>query len=196
MTESTTITLRGRAGGIPTAHHTQGGRTVVRFRLAVSTWRMRDNGQFAEGEAHWYTVRAWDKLAENVLNSVNKGDPLVVVGRPTVNAWKDPEGQVRSELVVTAQGIGHDMAFGRGRLIRPERPADQQAHEQDQQRDHHGHAAGQQAQQGSSPDLSAEDREAATEEEAADDLVADEDGVLVGASPEPAAEQGGGATPF
>jgi single-strand DNA-binding protein len=117
----TTITLRGRVGSIPKAYDTRAGTVTVRFRFAVSTWRMTDGNQFVQGEAHWYTVRCWDQLARNVLISVQKGDPLIVTGRAGVNAWIDSGGEARGELVVTAQGIGFDLAYGRGTLIRPER---------------------------------------------------------------------------
>lgn len=118
MTGSTTITLRGRLGTEPRRFKTRRQQVIVRFRLAVPQYRIRDNGVFEELEAQWYTVRAWDKLATNALASLNKGDPVIVVGRPTVNVWKDEEGEARGELVITAQGIGHDLGWGLSRFAR------------------------------------------------------------------------------
>ncbi len=112
MNENTTLTLRGRVGTDLRRRTTQSGRHTIRFRLAVSQWRVRDDGVIEDREPHWYTVRAWDRLAENAVSSIHKGDPVIVVGRPTVNAWKDDQGEVRSEMVVTAQAMGHDIAFG------------------------------------------------------------------------------------
>jgi len=121
----TTITLRGRVGSIPASYERKDAKgIIVRFRFAVSNWRRKEDGTFVESEATWYTVRVWDKLAENTLESVSKGDPLIVVGRPSVNAWIDRDGLARGELVVTAQGIGFDMNHGRSRFIRPERRQD------------------------------------------------------------------------
>ncbi len=121
----TTITLRGRVGSIPASYERKGDKgIVVRFRFAVSNWRRTAEGAFVESEATWYTVRVWDTLAENVLGSVSKGDPLIVAGRPSVNAWIDRDGLARGELVITAQAIGFDMNHGRSRLIRSERRQD------------------------------------------------------------------------
>ncbi|WP_312349757.1 single-stranded DNA-binding protein [Actinomyces sp.] len=118
MTGNTSITLRGRIGTDLRRFDTRNRQVIVRFRLAVSQYRIRDNGTFEERDAQWYTVRAWDRLAQNALASLAKGDPVIVVGRPTVNAWKDEHGEARGELVITAQSIGHDMNLGQTRFAR------------------------------------------------------------------------------
>ena len=118
----TTITLRGRVGTDLAATRTKNGQMTVRFRLAVTNWFASADGVLTQGRTHWYTVRAWERLAENVFQSLRKGEPVIVVGRPTANAWiaKD-DGLARSELVITAQSIGHDLANGRARYEKRER---------------------------------------------------------------------------
>lgn len=118
MTGNTSITLRGRVGTDLRRFDTRNRQVIVRFRLAVSQYRIRDNGTFEDLDAQWYTVRAWDRLAQNALASLAKGDPVIVVGRPTVNAWKDEQGEARGELVITAQSIGHDLNLGHTRFAR------------------------------------------------------------------------------
>lgn len=118
----TTITLRGRVGTDLAATRTKNGQMTVRFRLAVTNWFASADGVLTQGRTHWYTVRAWEHLADNVFQSLRKGEPVIVVGRPTANAWigKD-DGLARSELVITAQSIGHDLANGRTRYEKRER---------------------------------------------------------------------------
>lgn len=107
-----TMTLRGRVGTDLHTSRSKTGALCVRFRLAVSQWRRTDSGNYEELGVRWYSVRAWGRLAEYVLPSVRKGDPLVIVGRPTANAWTDGAGEIRSDLVFNAVTIGHDLNFG------------------------------------------------------------------------------------
>lgn len=109
----TTITLRGRVGTQLYAQKTGSGQMSIRFRLAVTNWFATSTGELAQARTNWYTIRAWDRLAENALASVHKGEPVLVMGRPTANAWVDKDGEQHSEVVITAQSIGHDLANGR-----------------------------------------------------------------------------------
>lgn len=109
----TTITLRGRVGTDLSKTTTQNGRLTVRFRLAVTNWFATAEGVLTQGRTNWYTIRAWDRLATNLIHSISKGEPIIVVGRPTTGAWIDKtSGELRSELVITAQTVGHDLANG------------------------------------------------------------------------------------
>lgn len=112
MNEQTMITLRGRIGTDLKSRTTQNGQLIVRFRLAVSQWRRRDDGSYEDQDARWYTVRAWDRLGEHAIKSVIKGHPIIVVGRPSANAWVDAAGEVHSEIVIDAKAIGHDLNTG------------------------------------------------------------------------------------
>lgn len=121
MTELTTQVLRGRVGTEPRVTRTASGKAWMRFRLAVPRVRRKDDGTYEELDARWYTVRVWDRLAEHVEASVRCGEAVIVIGRPTVNAWIDSEGVIQSELVVTAQSIGHDLVHGTSHFTRRSR---------------------------------------------------------------------------
>ncbi len=118
----TTITLRGRVGTDLKVAKTQTGQVTTRFRLAVTNWFASAEGVLTQGRTTWYTIRAWDKLAENAFHSIAKGDPIIVVGRPTASAWIAETGEPRSELVITAQTVGHDLANGRTVFSKTPRP--------------------------------------------------------------------------
>ncbi|MDC4232907.1 single-stranded DNA-binding protein [Actinomyces sp. B33] len=122
MMNETTMTLRGRVGTDLRTFTTSGGHIHARFRLAVSRWRVNDAGALADERTTWYTIRVWDSLAENVLRSVRKGEPVIVVGRPGTNAYIDKNGEARGELIITAQSVGHDLARGVGSFSKPQVP--------------------------------------------------------------------------
>lgn len=109
----TTITLRGRIGTDLRVSKTANNHLTIRFRLAVTHWFASADGVLTQGRTQWYSVHAWDRLADNALHSLTKGEPVIVTGRPRANAWKDSDGNIRSEVVINAQAIGHDLTSGR-----------------------------------------------------------------------------------
>lgn len=113
-----TMTLRGRVGTDLTTSRTKTGTLCVRFRLAVSQWRRTDNGNYEELGVRWYSIRAWGRLAEYVLPSIRKGDPVLIVGRPVAQGWIDGEGEVRTDLVFNALTVGHDLNWGTSTFYR------------------------------------------------------------------------------
>lgn len=122
MTELRTVTLRGRVGTDIIVTTTPRGHVCARFRLAVGQWRVDDNGEFQETGTNWYTIKAWDTLAENVRSSVLKGQKIIVVGKPVAEAWLDRNHQARGELVIVAASIGHDLTAGPSRALMVQTP--------------------------------------------------------------------------
>lgn len=112
MNEST-ITVQGYVGSDPVLR-SAAGHLVVNFRVACTPRRRnRATGEWADQRTQWYTVTAWRQLAENVANSVQKGDPVLVHGRMLAREWTNQEGRDVSELDVEALVVGHDLSRGR-----------------------------------------------------------------------------------
>lgn len=122
--DSAPVTLRGRVGTDPDCTTTTHGSAAARFRLAVTRRGRDDAGIWHDLETTWYTVKAWNNLAQNVGFSIRKGQPVVVHGRLNVNQWEQAESNTRgTELVITASAIGHDLNAGISQFMRPARPA-------------------------------------------------------------------------
>lgn len=116
------VTLRGRVGTDPDITTTTHGRAAARFRLAVTRRGRDDAGVWHDVDTIWYTVKAWNGLAQNVGFSVRKGQPVMVQGRLSVNQWEKAETNSRGvELVITANSIGHDLTAGVSQFMRPMR---------------------------------------------------------------------------
>ena len=122
MNNQGTVILRGRVGSDLRSMTTQSGTKGVRFRLAASQWRINDSGKYEERDPHWYTVCVWDRLARNLLSSVEKGTPIIVSGRPSARAWIGSDSEVRAELVINASFCGIDLAFGPAAVMKPKIP--------------------------------------------------------------------------
>ncbi len=107
------VTVVGWVGSDVRSYHLDGGGTpYAQFRLA-STRRVydRESGTYRDGPTVWWTVKVWRQVADNVARSLHKGDPVVVVGRVGTSEWTSPEGP-RTELVLEAVALGHDLVFG------------------------------------------------------------------------------------
>ena len=104
------ITVLGVIGTDPEAKTTPSGVPLIKFRMA-STQRKFDknSNSWVDGNTNWYTVSAFRGLATNAIQTLHKGDPVIVDGAPA------------------PPGMGHGGAPGhlrrpRGRRDRP-RPA-------------------------------------------------------------------------
>jgi len=91
------ITIIGHAGSHPDHQVTPSGKEVTNFLLYVNE-RSGENGRTVR-----YKIKAWDRLSEVVLEHLLVGQLLLVEGIPSVDVWKDREGQPRAQMVVSAQ---------------------------------------------------------------------------------------------
>lgn len=100
------------------------GHDRATFRLG-STPRYRDrrDGEWHDHETVWMTVKVWRTLAQNVSSSVQRGEPVVVVGRLRAETWDGEDGQPHRRDVLEASMVAHDLNRGTTAFRRNERPA-------------------------------------------------------------------------
>lgn len=108
----TMVTVVGNVASDPTMRVTSGGARVTTFRLA-STERRYDRGVdgWRDGDTTFWSVSCWRRAAENVADSVVKGQPVVVHGRLRERGY-EVEGQRRTSLEIDATTVGHDLSRG------------------------------------------------------------------------------------
>ena len=111
MINDTQVTFTGWVGGEVTVRELSGGRVVATFRAATTPRRFRD-GSWADGPTTWHTVKAWDRLARHVAESVRPGQPVVVHGRLVAETWTRPDGAAVTSYAVVAGSVGHDLNHG------------------------------------------------------------------------------------
>ena len=127
----TFVTFRGWVGNEVT-HREPNGISVVNLRVA-STPRIKRKGDWIDGDTTWYSVNAWRSLADNVRDSVKKGDAVIVHGRLRTEVWTREDKQVSNTLVVEASFVGHDLTRGTSTFMkstRQERSNDVDVHEE------------------------------------------------------------------
>ncbi|MCT2085081.1 single-stranded DNA-binding protein [Microbacterium enclense] len=106
------ITLVGNVVGDPEERATRGGDPIAAFRLAVSERRFdRDRGQWIDGHTNYYAVSVFGELGRNALESLHKGERVIVAGRLRLREWEtDAKRGVSAD--VTADAVGHDLRWG------------------------------------------------------------------------------------
>ena len=88
------------------------GTRLTSFRLAsTSRFFDRDKGEWVDGNTEWFTVRTFRNAAITVMNSIEKGQPVVVQGRLRTHQW-DADAGPRTDLVIDASSVGHDLTKG------------------------------------------------------------------------------------
>jgi single-strand DNA-binding protein len=122
------VTFHGWVGG-EVAYRNPNGISVANFRVAC-TPRLKRKGDWVDAETTWYSVTAWRTLAENVRDSIRKGDAVIVHGRLRSESWKREDGQLSTGLIVEASFVGHDLARGTSTFTKSARPerADSDVH--------------------------------------------------------------------
>lgn len=98
------VLIIGNLGRNPELRYTQRGTAVCNFTVAVNRpGRADENGQRTEDETEWFSVVAWDKLAETCSQYLQKGRKVYVEGRLQTRSWDGPDGQKRSRVELLAQ---------------------------------------------------------------------------------------------
>jgi single-strand DNA-binding protein len=118
--QETVVTLHGWVGNDVTLRKVNDS-SVANFRLA-STPRVKRKGKWQDGDTTWFTVTAWRALADNITDSVHKGDAVIVHGRLRSEIWQREDGQRSTTLVVEATLVGHDLCRGTSAFVRATRP--------------------------------------------------------------------------
>lgn len=54
----------------------------------------------------------------NLLQSLHRGDPVMVTGSLITEEWTTKDGQSHSSLVLEADGVGHDLNLGQDTFTR------------------------------------------------------------------------------
>jgi single-strand DNA-binding protein len=90
----------GNLGSEPEMRFTPNGNPVTSFRVATN-WRYTTGQGERREETEWFTVVAWNRLAEQCNQFLTKGRLVYAEGRLRTRTWEGQDGQryFRSEIV-------------------------------------------------------------------------------------------------
>lgn len=100
-----TTTITGNVVREPETRFTQSGVAVSTFSVAVN----RKQGD--EKVASFFDIVCWRELAENVAESLQKGQRVIVTGRLEQRSWEADDGSKRSKVEIIADEVGHSLRW-------------------------------------------------------------------------------------
>jgi len=98
------VMLIGNMGTDPEMRFTPNGNPVTSFRLATSRGYTTSDGDRKQ-ETEWFTIVAWNKLAEKCNEFLAKGRRVYVEGRLRTRTWEGQDGQKRVSVEVIANQV-------------------------------------------------------------------------------------------
>jgi single-strand DNA-binding protein len=122
MAGETNITVVGNLTGDPELKFTPSGAAVANFTVA-STPRTfdRQTSEWKDGEALFIRCDAWRQLAENVAESLQKGQRVVVTGSLKVRNFERQDGSKGTSVEMTVDEIGPSLRFATAKVTRAAR---------------------------------------------------------------------------
>ncbi|MEX2599259.1 MAG: single-stranded DNA-binding protein [Dehalococcoidia bacterium] len=98
------IMVIGNVGTDPEMRYTPSGSPVTSFRIATSRSYNAQDGERKQ-ETEWFTVVAWNSLAEQVNQYLNKGSKAYVEGRLHSHSYQGNDGQTRFRNEIIASRV-------------------------------------------------------------------------------------------
>lgn len=120
MANEATVQFVGRLGSEPELRFTPSGAAVCSFSVAVQS-RKKNGDQWEDGETTWFRCNVWRDFAENVAESLHKGDRVAVTGRFEARKYQGNDGSEQLSLDVQVDTIGPDLRFSQAQVRRMER---------------------------------------------------------------------------
>jgi single-strand DNA-binding protein len=110
-------TIVGNLVEDPEVRFTSSGIAVTNLRVAV-TQRVQQDGQWRDGDTSFFKVNVWRGQAENLADSLAKGDRVMVTGRLRQRSWETPDGDKRSVTELEAEEVGASLKWATAKVER------------------------------------------------------------------------------
>jgi single-strand DNA-binding protein len=98
------VMIIGNVGTDPEMRFTPNGNPVTSFRVATSRFFTNPEGERKQ-ETEWFTVTAWNKLAESCNQYLTKGKRAYIEGRLRTRIWEGQDGQKRTQVEIVAERV-------------------------------------------------------------------------------------------
>jgi single-strand DNA-binding protein len=122
MAGETVITVIGNLTDDPELKFTPSGAAVANFTVA-STPRTfdRQTNEWKDGDALFIRCAAWRQLAENVAESLQKGQRVVVTGALKVRNFERQDGSKGTSVEINVDEIGPSLRYATAKVTKVNR---------------------------------------------------------------------------
>lgn len=117
---SNSVTLVGNLVEDPELRFTASGVAMAKIRIAVNR-RYRDRNNEWQEDTSFFGGTCWREVAENVSESLSKGDRVFITGRLEQRTWETNEGDKRSAVEVRIDEIGPSLRWATATVTKTQR---------------------------------------------------------------------------
>ena len=114
MAFDNTVTIIGNVTRDPELRYLTSGTALAQLGVAVNR-RYMQNNEWQE-ETSFFDVVCWRDLADNVSESISKGDRIIVTGRLEQRSWETQDGDKRSKVEIVADEVGPSLRWATARI--------------------------------------------------------------------------------
>jgi single-strand DNA-binding protein len=94
------ITITGKVGQDPELRYTAAGMAILNFSVADTY------GKDEKKKTTWHDITVFNKLAENVANTIGKGSTVIIVGRYEQEEFTKKDGTKGKGFKIIADEVG------------------------------------------------------------------------------------------
>jgi single-strand DNA-binding protein len=122
MAGDTIITVVGNVTDDPELRFTPGGAAVANFTVA-STPRSfdRQSNEWKDGGTLFLRCSVWRQAAENVAESLHRGNRVIVQGRLRQRSFETREGEKRTVIELEVDEVGPSLKFATAKVSKTTR---------------------------------------------------------------------------
>jgi single-strand DNA-binding protein len=118
-----TITLTGNATGEIDLRYTPNGKPVARLMVACNPRRLDSTSNtWIDGTPSFWPCEVWGPMAENLADSITKGDRVTLTGRVRAQVWTPTDGEnagtEQRRIDVIVDEIGPSLRFRSARPVK------------------------------------------------------------------------------
>lgn len=101
---SSKVTLQGRLTRDPELRFTQGGKAVAQFSV-VTVRRVKKNDVWEDEDVSFWDCTAFGDMAENIVESMEKGTSVIVIGSMRQESWTTKDNEKRTSWRVNVDDV-------------------------------------------------------------------------------------------
>jgi single-strand DNA-binding protein len=112
----TAVTIIGNLVDEPELRFTSGGKAVASFTVAESKRIKQPDGTWVDGPSTFWRCSIWESAAENMTESLHKGQRVIVVGDISDRSFETKQGEKRTVKDVTATEVGPSLKWATAKV--------------------------------------------------------------------------------
>lgn len=122
MAGETVITIVGNLTADPELRFTPSGAAVANFTIASTPRQFdRQSNEWKDGETLFLRCSLWREAAENIAESLTKGNRVIAQGRLVQRSFETREGEKRTVVELQVDELGPSLRYATAKVTRSQR---------------------------------------------------------------------------